>query len=314
MGKENAIILEPKPSQEIWERFDISGWVPRSWLKTEWGKVDYRIFVDFLNIKGKEWTSGPIIDIKPGLFSRFKRKFKFKFGIDCRNVGEDYSIKNSHGRINIKLSWPNKEKSAIFIPIILKYAEPKEGVNPDFVDKHVKIGEMVERYEKNLKDYYRELDEIRRSRKLKEKISEDEKLNKFSYSNNWEVVGSLLNLLNEGEDVSATNPYTEEDRREKELEDKFKNVLEWRGPLFGGMVGRMNGYEFRLYSNDHDKHFHVIHRDKGINARFSFPNIELLNYKSNPNSISSKDIKRIQDFFHVPANLQKLEAEFTKRV
>lgn len=313
MWKNKLSISGPKYLQEVYEHFDISGWVPKSWLKTEWGQIDYRIFVDFIDIKGKVWMSGPIIDIKPGLFSRFKGRLGFKFGIDCRNAGSDYSAKNSHGRINIKLSWPNKNKSAIFIPIVLKYAEPEEGVNPDFAEKHIKVGEMIQKYEKDLKDYYKEWKEIRKSRQLKEKISENEKINNFSYSNNWEMIGGLLNLLDEGDDASVTNPYAEEDRKEKELENKYKDALEWQGPLLGGRVGRANGYEFRIYSNDHDKHFHVIHKGKGINARFSFPNIELLNYKRNPSSISSKDIKRIKDFFNVPANLKKLKAEFAKR-
>ena len=98
-----------------------------------------------------------------------------------------------------------------------------------------------------------------------------------------------------------------------EMSTKYKKAIEWRGPLLGGAVGIMNGFEFRVYSHDHDKHFHVIHKGKRINARFSFPKIELINYKNSKNSIGSKEISRIVEFFKNTNNFKKLEAEFQRR-
>lgn len=312
MWKDELIILEPKSSQEVWDRFDISGWVPKSWLKGEWGDIDYRIFLDFIDIEGKTFV-GTTINVEHGPFSIFRKRLKFRFRIDCRYAKDDFSTKSSHGRITFQLSWPNKEKPDVFIPVVIKNAEPKEGVNPDFIDKHSNIGEMITRYEEDLKNYYREWGEIRKSRVLKEKISENEETNRFSYSHDWEVASRVRDILDEAEDAFENYPYSEEDKKERELEEKYKDALAWKGPLFGGVAGRLNGYEFRIYSHDHDKHFHVIHKGRGINARFSFPSIRLLNYKRNPTSISSKDTKRIQEYFQVPAHFQKLETEFTKR-
>ena len=68
-----------------------------------------------------------------------------------------------------------------------------------------------------------------------------------------------------------------------------------------------------IYSNDHDRHFHVIHKEKGINARFSFPEIELINYKNTRTSINSKEKKAITNFFKDQTNFNKLEKEFQRR-
>ncbi len=79
------------------------------------------------------------------------------------------------------------------------------------------------------------------------------------------------------------------------------------------MVGRINGFQFVVYSNDHDKHFHVIHKSRGIDARFSFPEIKLMNYKGFSNTISSKEEKVIIKFFKDQRNFEKLQDQFKKR-
>lgn len=84
--------------------------------------------------------------------------------------------------------------------------------------------------------------------------------------------------------------------------------------LFGGAVGQLNSYEFTVHSHDHGKHFHAISKGKKIDARFSFPEIKLLNYKQSKNKvISSKEEKDIIDFFKMPENFEKLKKEFEKR-
>src|SRR3989344_1621758 len=107
--------------------------------------------------------------------------------------------------------------------------------------------------------------------------------------------------------------YSEEDRREEELKEKYKDALEWQGPLAEGIVSRFNGFELRVYSDDHDSHFHVIHKGKGIDARFSFPGLELMSYKSSQNTIGSKEEKKIQEYCRQPNIFKKFEEEFSKR-
>lgn len=80
-----------------------------------------------------------------------------------------------------------------------------------------------------------------------------------------------------------------------------------------GMVARMNGFRFVVYSDDHGKHFHIIHRERGIDARFSFPNIKLIDYKQDRNTISSKEENNIRVFFENPIYFAKLKKDFEKR-
>lgn len=82
---------------------------------------------------------------------------------------------------------------------------------------------------------------------------------------------------------------------------------------FGGVVDRLEGYTFQVYSNDHGKHFHVIHRGNEINARFSFPEIDLLSYANKKNTLSSKEVKRIKDYFSDKENIEKIQREFDRR-
>jgi hypothetical protein len=123
----------------------------------------------------------------------------------------------------------------------------------------------------------------------------------------------IYNLIEESDDFHENYLYSDEDKREYELNEKYKAALKWKGRRLKILVGSINGFEFRIYSNDHDKHFHVIHAGKKINARFSFPEIKLKNYKLSKNTISSNEEKRIQDYFKDPDNLMKLESEFKKR-
>ena len=80
-----------------------------------------------------------------------------------------------------------------------------------------------------------------------------------------------------------------------------------------GLVAVMKGFEFRVHSDDHGKHFHVIHRGRGIDARFSFPEIELIDYKKLGNTIGRKEENNIRVFFKNPEYFEKLKGEFEKR-
>lgn len=79
-----------------------------------------------------------------------------------------------------------------------------------------------------------------------------------------------------------------------------------------GLVGSMDGFDFKVYSNDHGLHFHVIHKSKNIDARFSYPSIDLESYKTK-NVISRKEINNIKVFFSDQKYFDKLTREFEKR-
>lgn len=106
-----------------------------------------------------------------------------------------------------------------------------------------------------------------------------------------------------------------EDKQEKALKEKYKEAIKRRGPFFRGLVGTMDGFDFRVYSGDHEpKHFHVIHKGRGIDARFSFPDIELISYKGLSSTIGSKESKKIRELFKIPENFKRLSSEFQRQI
>ena len=159
---------------------------------------------------------------------------------------------------------------------------------------------MVLQYDDDIKRYDSELEALENKRlnaigqsnKLQDELGIEE--GDFLYG----IFGALESL---------------EDEERLQLETKYKDALEWAGPRFGGGVGRLNGFVFIVYSNDHGKHFHVLHKGRGVNARFSFPDIDLINYKNSRNVINSKEVEVIRKYFQDPLNFEKLKSEFKKR-
>lgn len=61
-----------------------------------------------------------------------------------------------------------------------------------------------------------------------------------------------------------------------------------------GSIGIGRGLCLTVHSDDHDTHFHIQHRGRNINARFSFPDIEFVGYKSiGNNPFSSRELKNV---------------------
>lgn len=95
---------------------------------------------------------------------------------------------------------------------------------------------------------------------------------------------------------------------------KFKAKFEPKNHgLLSGSAGQINGFNFVVYSNDHGRHFHVIHKAQGIDARFSFPEIDLISYKNSRNRISRKIAGKIHSYFQDSQNFARLDFEFKKR-
>lgn len=309
--KDTIKLVQPKPYDEVGAKFILSGWVPKTWLKTDYGRMDYRLFLDFLDIEGQIFM-GTSVDVQVDWLSKLRKKLKFHTVVQFNQFNAGF-ISKSQGRIAIKLSGQKEDSQSIYIPFIVKELEPKTGVDDEILNKHGKIGDIVTQYKEDLKNYYKELAEITKSREAKDNIYEDGKPNIYTYIQDWNITGGILNIFENAEDSFEEYLYSDEDRRESALEEKYKDALKWRGPLLKGLVGSINGFEFRVYSNDHDKHFHVIHKGRGVNARFSFPEVKLLNYKNSTSTIGNKEVGKIVAFFQNTENFRKLEAEFQKR-
>lgn len=313
MQEEELELIEPIPYQEIGATFFVAGWVPISWLTSSYGQ-DNRLYTEFIDVDGRTFmgSSLPVypLDSDTPHAPNGKQFFSGVVQLIPTNV---HFIEKSEGRIVLRLSGQKEDTQSVFIPLIVKQFDPKEGANPEIVKKHGKVGGTIIQYNKDLKEYYKELGKVLESREQKGKLFDREELNTYSYAGNWKVLAGITGILSEAEDSSEEYLYSVEDRREDELKEKYKDAIEWRGPLATGLVGKMNGFEFRVYSHDHDKHFHIIHKSKRIDARFSFPEIGLLSYKESRNTISSKEAARIQEFFKDPENFKNLEVEFKRR-
>ena len=292
---EEIEIISPKPYERVGAEFLLSGRIPKSFLKTDWGSMDYRVLGGFLDIDGFEFASTVTAYVNHGLFSVFKKKLYFSTTAQFSQSNVPF-IAKSQGRIVLKLSG-HKEGNDFFLPLIVNGFEPEGEVDPEIKGKHKNVGKKVLQYEVDLKNYNNELAEIRGG------IVYDK-----------EILEGVFEILDKPEKSFGAFSESDEDKQEKALEEKYKDAIAWRGPLLHGIAGRMEGYEFRVYSGDHNpKHFHVIHKGRGIDARFSYPQIELINYKSS-NIIGSKESNRIREFFKVAENIKKLDGEFEKQL
>lgn len=308
MDEETVHIISPKPFARIGGRFVLKGYVPKSWLETSYG-LDNRVFLDFIDNKAQTFigSSADVRKIRPWFF---KEKLLFQTIVQFDWINAPF-IESSQGRINIKIEG-HKKDCAFFLPLIINGFEPKSGVDADIEKRHRNMGNIIRQYEEDLKNYYKELSKIEDSRKQKEEAAVSGSSKDYAYARMDKVGFEIMKILDESEDSSEDYLYKDEDRRQKELEERYKDALDWRGPLLHGLAAKLDGFEIRVYSNDHGKHFHVIHRGKNINARFSYPQMELMNYVSGT-SINVRTARKISDFCKKPEILAKLEEEFSKR-
>ena len=295
------IIKEPLSFQQIGNRFYVSGWVPKSWIK-EGDRLNDTLFVEYINLDGKilAGLNLNVFTYQLRLFEKFFKIYPFSdsFELDWNIVSW---IKQSQGRMVLRI-YGNDKKRSVFIPLIIPQLFPSEQIDNAIIKKHLKIGRKVVKYEKDFKKYIKEIN------KLYRKETEDFEKNIIEDTTEWIEIEEDEKL-----DEIARMLYSAESDDKRKLHEKYKKVLEWMGPLCRGIAGRMGGYSFKIYSNDHGSHFHVVHRQQQVDARFSFPEIELINYKNKKNIIGSKEIKSIQEFFKDPSNFNRLKKEFDKR-
>lgn len=307
MNNDLIEIESPEPYAYVGAKFTISGWVHLSWFESDIGGLDWRMFVDYLALDIKTFMgTAP----SPKLDDQNMKGDKVRFSIDCELTWTNvHFIESSHGRITIKIGSPNKAIKPVYLPLIVKQFETAITADPNMVKKHSEVGAKEIQYELDLKEYYEEMRKVYDSRKSKDEGKEYQHL----YGDGATIGFEIFKLLEEDEEKFENYTYREEDQREEELNEKYKDALEWRGPLVRGIVSQFGGFELRVYSDDHDKHFHVIHRDKGIDARFSFPDMQLMNYKSSRATIGSKAEKKIREYCLQPEIFNKFEKEFSKR-
>lgn len=75
--KEEIEIITPKPYERVGAEFVLSGRIPKSFLKTSWGSMDYRVLGGFFDINGFEFASTVTAYVQHNLFFIFKKKLYF---------------------------------------------------------------------------------------------------------------------------------------------------------------------------------------------------------------------------------------------
>ena len=306
----------PKRFEDVGEKFVISGSISKAWLKSD---IGYRngISIEMYDINGRLIMGGNVIlgvssdeieKSNDSAFFDFLCIFQFHLGS---------GLKESFGCMTIRLQGWGKKSQSVFIPINVKFFNPNGGLSGKIKRKRKKIGRLVEKYERDSVVYDKKMSKIYQSRQKKSYLNH-EKDDQTQYivpfdNDRWQMLDGLLGIFEEnGEEVPKKYSLSKEDSAEEKLKKKYKNLIEWRGPLCGGTIGNMDGFQFTVYSNDHGSHFHVIHKGRRVDARFSFPDIKLINYKSK-NYISPKEATKIADYFRLPRNFKVLEDEFKRR-
>lgn len=308
MNSQKLIIIKsPQPYKYVGTRFTIVGWIDLSWFDYNISASNWKTNVDYLGIDVKTFMGTTSY---PTLNDQNMKEGKVSFSIDCElNYANIPFIKNSHGRITIKIESHNKSISPFYLPLIVKEFEDELTFDQKIIKKHSEVKKKEVRYEKDLEKYYKDLQKIIDSRKVKD----EGKNYKYLLGENVAIGCEILKIIEEDQKIFENYAYRKEDLSEQKINEKYKDALDWIGPLARGLVSQFGGFEIRVYSDDHDKHFHVIHKDRGVNARFSFPTMKLINYKKSKNTISSKTEKRIREFCLQPEIFKKFEYEFNKR-
>lgn len=86
-------------------------------------------------------------------------------------------------------------------------------------------------------------------------------------------------------------------------------MLEINGYEIKQNVANINELEVVIYTNDHNPpHFHVISKDKSINAKFTIENCEQIS-----GELSSRQLKKIKAFYHSPKGKMVMQKIWDKR-
>ncbi|MFA7653804.1 MAG: hypothetical protein WCX97_02055 [Candidatus Magasanikbacteria bacterium] len=296
-NKKEAVLITPKPFAIVGLKFDLIAEIPKSWLSS----AGHGFGIGWMSINGNYLPmSGPSAEIIPSFLSKIKQRVRIKSRIEL------YSKDPEHPQgLIIEINGNENEQFTLF-PFIIK------GTNPIYDKEQIEIkkylSNSVARTTKLKSDwntYWSELERISRQQVWDKKISDD-----------------IFNILNNSEEKFAPFVESEEEREERELREKYKDAIEWQGPILGGRAGDINGFDFRVNSGDHSvfkgkqisKHFHVVHKGRGINARFSYPEIDLVDYLGHSNTMGAKEVVKIKEYFSDPNHLKKLESEFQKQI
>jgi len=282
-------LIQPKPYEEVGLNFTIYGKVPKSWLMYD----RYGLSINLMYEDGNKFLSiSP--NIIPSIFSKFKRKIKF-----CSIINLVFYKEAECAYYGLIVEVSGNNQQSFFFPLMIKGSNTNTDQEYEKEELNKSLSNAIKKIIKDKEDWINYKDEL--SKIYNSKVNEKE------------ILEGVFEILDQSETNFESFSYSEEDIQEKKLKEKYQEVISQHGHILGGAIGQMAGFDFCVYSNDHDQHFHVIHRGRGIDARFSFPEIKLIDYKNIKAKIGSDEQKKIQNFLNNPVLFKKLENEFLKR-
>jgi hypothetical protein len=156
-----------------------------------------------------------------------------------------------------------------------------------------------------------------------EKSEERVIYNNGSKNTVWKKYKSLLDideLIKMQASLSPdTGPHTERKRSELSLEELLDIHISSTQVTPDGVVYKIKKHvattddlKIEVYPKDHEHqpHFHVISKQRGINARFDINTLEVISMKRG--TIKARDIKKIQSFFESEPMRKKLKEEHAR--
>lgn len=145
---------------------------------------------------------------------------------------------------------------------------------------------------------------------------------KTGQSNNvWQDYKKYLNIdeLLKMNEKNHQTKQTNSSSKDSNIADLLETYLDSTQVLPDGTVYKIKRFiastgdlRIEIYPKDHNpQHFHVISKQRKIDARFDIETLDLINTKSG--NIQTNDIRKIQNFFKTsPTYLEKLKTEHTR--
>jgi hypothetical protein len=128
-------------------------------------------------------------------------------------------------------------------------------------------------------------------------------------------IDELLKMNEQNYQASQINPSS----KNSNIADLLETHLDSTQVLPDGTVYKIKRFiaatgdlRIEVYPKDHNpQHFHVISKQRGIDARFDIETLNLINTKQG--TIRENDVRKIQNFFKTcPKCLEKLRSEHTR--
>ncbi len=102
----------------------------------------------------------------------------------------------------------------------------------------------------------------------------------------------------------------------RDLTESLESLRIWKDGrvyIIKGIIDSINDLKICIYPNDHlPPHFHVVSKQKDLNARFNVYTLDFIDMKHG--KISKDDIKKIKYHFleRRPQSLEKLRSEYER--